>query len=162
MHEVPPRGMDSCLVPNKCFDSLEEQLSSVWCIYRAASFPSLMFRFLLYPSSLNSLAAVFPFYIGVLIFFSITWHQLVIPSNMVVPASNGKTVLITGINGYISSVLGLHLLAKGYSVRGTTRRRTSSEPLLIGPYASYKERVEIYEVPDITVSGAFDKAARGK
>jgi nucleoside-diphosphate-sugar epimerase len=80
---------------------------------------------------------------------------------MAISKSNGKTVLVTGINGFIASVLGLRLLEKGYSLRGTTRHVASSEALLHGPYALYKERVKIYEVPDITVDGAFDEAAEG-
>jgi hypothetical protein len=80
---------------------------------------------------------------------------------MAIPASNGKTVLITGINGYIASVLGLRLLQKGYSLRGTSRRTASVEPLLKGPYAAYQDRVKIYEVSDMTVAGAFDEAAKG-
>lgn len=80
---------------------------------------------------------------------------------MAVPASNGKTVLITGINGYIASVLGAHLLAKGYSIRGTSRKAASAEPLLKGPYAPYADRVKLYEVPDMTVEGAFDEAVKG-
>jgi len=84
-----------------------------------------------------------------------------IESIMSLPASNGKTVLVTGINGYIASVLGQLLLKKGYSLRGTTRRVASAQPLLDGPYAAYKERVEIYEVPNMTVDGAFDEAVKG-
>ena len=80
---------------------------------------------------------------------------------MVLPASNGKTVLVTGINGYIASVLGQLLLTKGYSIRGTTRRSAASEPLLNGPWTSFKERIQIYEVSDMTASGAFDEAAKG-
>jgi nucleoside-diphosphate-sugar epimerase len=80
---------------------------------------------------------------------------------MSLPVSNGKTVLITGINGYIASVLGQLLLTKGYSIRGTTRRSISSEPLLNGPYEPYQNRVKIYEIPDMTVDGAFDEAAKG-
>lgn len=80
---------------------------------------------------------------------------------MPIPESNGKTVLITGINGYIAGVLGLHLLSKGYSIRGTSRRAASAEPLLKGPYAPYSERVKIYEVPDMTVDEAFDEAVKG-
>ncbi|KFZ19518.1 hypothetical protein V501_00629 [Pseudogymnoascus sp. VKM F-4519 (FW-2642)] len=80
---------------------------------------------------------------------------------MALPASNGKTILITGINGYIASVLGQLLLSKGYSIRGTTRRTVASDPLLKGPYALYKERIQIYEVPDMTSTGAFDEAAKG-
>jgi nucleoside-diphosphate-sugar epimerase len=81
-------------------------------------------------------------------------------SKMAIPASNGKTILITGINGYIASVLGLHLLQKGYSLRGTSRRTATVEPLLKGAYAAYQDRVKIYEVPDMTVAGAFDEAAK--
>ena len=80
---------------------------------------------------------------------------------MAIPPSNGKTVLVTGINGYIASVLGQFLLSKGYSIRGTTRRSVTSEPLLNGPYAEYRDRVQIFEVADMTVSGAFDEAAKG-
>ncbi|PVH81119.1 NAD(P)-binding protein [Cadophora sp. DSE1049] len=80
---------------------------------------------------------------------------------MSIPESNGKTVLITGINGYIASVLGLDLLSKGYSLRGTSRRAASAEPLLKGPYAAYADRVKIYEVPDMTIDAAFDEAAKG-
>jgi nucleoside-diphosphate-sugar epimerase len=80
---------------------------------------------------------------------------------MAIPPRNGKTVLITGINGYIASVLGLALLEKGYSLRGTSRRIASTEPLLKGPYAPYADRIKIYEVPDMTVDGAFDEAVKG-
>lgn len=80
---------------------------------------------------------------------------------MAIAPSNGKTVLITGINGYIASVLGLALLERGYSLRGTSRRSASSEPLLKGPYAPYGDRVKIYEVPNMTVDGAFDEASKG-
>ncbi|TAQ91009.1 hypothetical protein B7494_g608 [Chlorociboria aeruginascens] len=80
---------------------------------------------------------------------------------MAIPASNRKVVLITGVNGYIASVLGQLLLTNGYTVRGTTRRVASTEPLLNGPWAAYKDRVQIYEVPDMTVDGAFDEAVKG-
>ncbi len=78
-----------------------------------------------------------------------------------IPASNGKTVLISGINGYIASVLGLHLLSKGYSVRGTARKTATTDALVKGPYAPYGDRVQIYEVADMKVSGAFDEAVKG-
>ena len=80
---------------------------------------------------------------------------------MTLPASNGKTVLVTGINGYIASVLGQLLLTKGYSLRGTTRRLASTDVLVKGPWAPFQERIKIYEVPDMTVAGAFDEAAKG-
>jgi nucleoside-diphosphate-sugar epimerase len=80
---------------------------------------------------------------------------------MLIPESNGKSVLVTGINGYIASVLGLELLSKGYILRGTSRRASSVQSLLKGPYAVYSDRVKIYEVPDMTIDGAFDEASRG-
>lgn len=81
---------------------------------------------------------------------------------MSLPKSNGQTLLITGINGYIASVLGHLLLTKGYNVRGTARKAESTKPLLDGAYAAFKERVEIVEVPDMTIPGAFDEAVKGK
>jgi nucleoside-diphosphate-sugar epimerase len=74
---------------------------------------------------------------------------------------NAKVLLVTGINGYIGVVLGSHILASGYSLRGTTRSASSSKSLLDGPYAQYRDRVEIVEVPDITAEGAFDEAVKG-
>jgi nucleoside-diphosphate-sugar epimerase len=74
---------------------------------------------------------------------------------------NGKVLLVTGINGYIGAVLGSHILAKGYTLRGTARSVSSSKRLLDGPYAQYRDRVEIVEVPDITAEGAFDEAVKG-
>jgi nucleoside-diphosphate-sugar epimerase len=75
---------------------------------------------------------------------------------------NGEILVITGINGYLASVLGYSLLNEGYSIRGTVRSLQSAEPLLEGAYASFKDRVTFYEVPDITVDCAFDEVVRGK
>jgi nucleoside-diphosphate-sugar epimerase len=66
---------------------------------------------------------------------------------MSLPPSNGKTLLVTGINGYIASSLGELILQKGYNLRGTSRTLASTEPLLKGAYAPYASRVEILEVP---------------
>lgn len=77
-------------------------------------------------------------------------------------ASNNKTVLVTGINGYIASITGLYLLQKGYRLRGTSRSKSSSEPLLSGPYKEFASFVELIEIKDITTPGAFDKAVEGK
>jgi nucleoside-diphosphate-sugar epimerase len=73
-----------------------------------------------------------------------------------------QTLVITGITGYLASVLGYDLLTKGYTIRGTSRSFRSAKSLLEGPYAPFKDRVKIYEVPDITVDGAFDNVVRGK
>ena len=87
---------------------------------------------------------------------------VILGAKMSLPASNGKTVLLTGINGYIASVLGQLLLSKGYSLRGTTRRKASADSLISGPYAPYAERVRVFEIPDVTIEGAFDEAATGQ
>lgn len=80
---------------------------------------------------------------------------------MELPPSNGKTLLITGINGYIASVLGHLLLTKGYNIRGTVRSRKGIKEVHEGAYSSYTSRIEIFEVPNITIPGAFDEAVRG-
>ena len=75
---------------------------------------------------------------------------------------NGKTVLITGINGYIASTVGFFLLSAGYNLRGTSRSSKSTIPLLDGAYKHYASRVQIIELPDMTMPGAFDEAVKGK
>jgi nucleoside-diphosphate-sugar epimerase len=81
---------------------------------------------------------------------------------MSLPASNGKTVLISGINGYIASNIGLDLLRKGYTVRGTSRSTSAKDDLLRGAFKGYESRYEHEVVPDITATGAFDKAVKGR
>ncbi|KAH0563071.1 hypothetical protein GP486_002365 [Trichoglossum hirsutum] len=80
-----------------------------------------------------------------------------------VPPSNGKTVVVSGINGYIASVTGLEALRKGYTLVGTCRSRAKAEPLLKGAYAEFADagRVRIVEVVDMTKEGAFDEAVKG-
>ncbi len=80
---------------------------------------------------------------------------------MDIPPSNGKTILITGINGYIASVLGHLLLTKGYHIRGTSRTLNSTKALLEGAFKPYASRVDIVKVPDISDLGAFDEAVQG-
>lgn len=80
---------------------------------------------------------------------------------MSISASNGKTVLISGINGYIASNIGLDLLRKGYTVRGTSRSTSAKDDLLSGAFKGYGSRYEHEVVPDITETGAFDKAVKG-
>ncbi|KAL9599231.1 MAG: hypothetical protein Q9179_003634, partial [Wetmoreana sp. 5 TL-2023] len=48
-----------------------------------------------------------------------------------------------------------------FKVRGTTRSKQSADALLKGAYAPYVDRVEILQVPDITIEGAFDEAVKG-
>ncbi|KAF1973563.1 NAD(P)-binding protein [Bimuria novae-zelandiae CBS 107.79] len=73
------------------------------------------------------------------------------------------TVLISGLNGYIAAVTAKHFLDNDYKVRGTVRRLASAESLTTGPLMKYAESgaLEVVEVPDITVDGAFDEAVKG-
>jgi hypothetical protein len=72
-------------------------------------------------------------------------------------------VLISGINGYIAAVTAKQFLDHGFSVRGTVRKQGSAERLIKGPLKDYANagKLEIVEVPDITVDGAFDEAVKG-
>jgi nucleoside-diphosphate-sugar epimerase len=81
---------------------------------------------------------------------------------MSLPASNGKTVLISGINGYIASNIGLDLLHRGYTVRGTSRSTSAKAELLEGAFKGYETRYEHGVVADITEMGAFDEAVKGR
>lgn len=74
---------------------------------------------------------------------------------------NATTVLVTGINGYISSTIVLQLLQAGYRVHGTVRRPESVKSLLEGPLKSYVDLITVFEVPDMTADGAFDEAVKG-
>lgn len=77
------------------------------------------------------------------------------------PPSTDTIILITGINSYIGSNIGLQLLEKGYTVRGTSRSGSAKDRLLSGPFAPYKSQYQHALVPDITAPGAFDTAVRG-
>lgn len=71
-------------------------------------------------------------------------------------------VLVTGVNGYIGSHLADQLLQAGYKVRGTTRclqRGEFMRKFLADKYGV--DKIEIVEVPDISVEGAFDEAVKG-
>lgn len=77
------------------------------------------------------------------------------------PNSDGKTVLVTGISGYIASLIGLEILFRGYNLRCTSRTLERAEALLNHAYEDYASRVEIIEIKDITEPGVFDEAVRG-
>ena len=88
------------------------------------------------------------------------YHRLYPPYSVIMPQ---HTVFVTGLNGYIASVLAKYLLDNGYNVRGSVRRHASADPLVSGPLKSYAESgaLSVIEVPDITVDGAFDEAVKG-
>jgi nucleoside-diphosphate-sugar epimerase len=75
--------------------------------------------------------------------------------------SNRGLVLITGNNGFIAARTAEAFLKAGYSVRGTARAKSSARAVS-DALAAYGNRVEIAEVKDITVPGAFDEALNGE
>jgi nucleoside-diphosphate-sugar epimerase len=75
-------------------------------------------------------------------------------------SSNGL-VLVTGANGYIAARTVEAFLQAGYSVRGSVRSKKSATEL-VEALSEYASRLEIAEVPDITVPGAFDEAVKGE
>ena len=75
--------------------------------------------------------------------------------------SREKVVLVTGINGFIASRIGMDLLEKGYHLRGTVRNVSSAKRLLDGAYKAYAFKIEIVQVKDFTMEGCFEKAVKG-
>ncbi|KAL0940090.1 nad dependent epimerase [Colletotrichum truncatum] len=69
-------------------------------------------------------------------------------------------VLVTGINGFIGGRTAEAFLQAGYSVRGTVRSKASAKAT-VEALSQYGEKLEITEVPDITIPGAFDEAVKG-
>ncbi|KAI1618352.1 hypothetical protein EDD36DRAFT_480259 [Exophiala viscosa] len=83
-----------------------------------------------------------------------------------VPRPNGKTVLLTGMNGFIASNIALQLLDRGYIVRGTSRKADTVSRLLKQPLFNrfaniIPARVQHVIVPDISAKAAFDEAVQG-
>lgn len=72
-----------------------------------------------------------------------------------------EIILITGINGYIASHIGLILLSRGYTVRGTSRSSSAEKQLRSGAYKDYQSQYQHALVPDITAPAAFDEAVKG-
>ncbi|KAJ6263038.1 Dihydroflavonol-4-reductase [Drechslerella dactyloides] len=76
--------------------------------------------------------------------------------------SQKPIALVTGITGYIAGWVAKYFLDAGYIVRGTTRSKRSAQPLIDAlvekGYAA--SDIQIYEVADITVPGAFDAAVK--
>lgn len=73
-----------------------------------------------------------------------------------------KIILVTGINGYLASNIGMAVLQRGYRLRGTVRAADRASQLMNGPWEEYASRIEIVEVPDICADSAFDEAVKGR
>ncbi|KIX10295.1 uncharacterized protein Z518_01377 [Rhinocladiella mackenziei CBS 650.93] len=80
---------------------------------------------------------------------------------MSTPNNKDKVVLVTGIDDYIATHIGLQLLQKGYTVRGTSHSASAKDHLLAEPFKGYDLQYQHFEVKDIVVKGAFDEAVRG-
>ncbi|KAF3916295.1 Dihydroflavonol-4-reductase [Orbilia brochopaga] len=76
--------------------------------------------------------------------------------------SQKPIALVTGITGYIAGWVAKHFLDAGYIVRGTTRSKASAQPLVdvLISQGHKASDIQIYEVADITVPGAFDVAVK--
>lgn len=64
-------------------------------------------------------------------------------------------------NSSIASRIGLDLLEKGYTLRGTLRNYNHADALVNGAYNSWRDRVQIVIVSNMIVDGAFDEAVKG-
>lgn len=74
----------------------------------------------------------------------------------------GSLVAVSGVNGFIGSHVADQALAAGFRVRGTTRslrRGGWAQEYFKNKYGS--DVFELFEVPDMTVDGAFDSALDG-
>ena len=53
-----------------------------------------------------------------------------------------KIILISGINGYIATHIGLQLLQRGYTVRGTSRSSSAKDHLIAGAFQGYDSQYQ--------------------
>lgn len=80
-------------------------------------------------------------------------------NNAVLPV--GSTILVTGANSYLATHVIDQLLKLGYKVRGSVRD-VSKNSWLIPLFSKYGDgAIELVEVKDISIEGAFDEAAKG-
>ncbi|KAI9643147.1 hypothetical protein NHQ30_008883 [Ciborinia camelliae] len=77
------------------------------------------------------------------------------------PASGkGKTILVTGGNGFMAARILDAFLSRGYHVRTTVRSPDKGEAL-VKNFSRYPNQLSYVIVKDIIVEGAFDEAVRG-
>lgn len=77
---------------------------------------------------------------------------LLMPSN--------RTVLVTGVSGYLGTAVAVNLLHNGLNVRGTVRTEKQGEAFAEA-YTQYKDQFSYVVVSSITEEGAFDEAVIG-
>ncbi|KAI0596721.1 hypothetical protein F4775DRAFT_283882 [Biscogniauxia sp. FL1348] len=77
--------------------------------------------------------------------------------------SSKKTVLITGLNGYVAARTAEAVLREGYRVRGTVRNPAAGEKVretLVG-LGFDPDDIEVIHVPDVSTPRALDRAVAG-
>lgn len=82
------------------------------------------------------------------------------PSVVIKP---GATIFVTGVNGLIGSYVADELLSRKYNVRGAVRDVKKVgwlKEYFDGKYSD--ARLELVEVPDMTVDGCYDHLLEGK
>jgi nucleoside-diphosphate-sugar epimerase len=74
----------------------------------------------------------------------------------------GLWVLVTGATGFVAGHVIRQLLQRGYKVRGTVCDTEKASRLIDDHFKSYAEKgdLELVEVPDMAVDGAFDEAVK--
>jgi nucleoside-diphosphate-sugar epimerase len=84
-------------------------------------------------------------------------------SSPIAALPKGSLILVTGATGYIASQIIKNLLQRGYRVRGTVRDLNKASWLNNELFPSYATSgdLELAQVPNIAVSGAFDEAVKG-
>ena len=69
-----------------------------------------------------------------------------------------KTVLVTGINGYLASVVAQHFLEHGYNVRGTVRSLSKTAAISAALNPLYASSLSFVEILDMTNADLYDKS----
>jgi nucleoside-diphosphate-sugar epimerase len=75
----------------------------------------------------------------------------------------GATVFITGVNGLIGSYVAEQLLVRGYNVRGAVRSIEKTKWLReYFDGKGFDSKLELVEVPDMTIEGCYDDLLEGR
>lgn len=76
--------------------------------------------------------------------------------------TQGQTILITGVSGYLATHVVDHFLRAGYSVRGTVRSAETAQKVHRNfPQYAETKQLTFAIVPDVSVEGAFNEAIEG-
>ncbi|GAA5824093.1 hypothetical protein JCM11251_001519 [Rhodosporidiobolus azoricus] len=70
-----------------------------------------------------------------------------------------RTVLLTGISGFLGAATAIEFLWRGWRVRGTVRSQDKADAWL-AKYPEYASQLSFSLVPDLAAAGAFDEAIK--